>query len=218
MCRAWASSTPRATTRGPRSSAGSGAGRARREARDLRRPRGPQVRGRGDLPGRRLAEARRPPHVRLRGGRLRLQAHVAPRLQDRGARVPPQGGRRRPRGLPPGDRDAGGLLPGGRPHTRGGRARRAGLPRLPARPLEAPAHQQPSGAHQPRDKAQVARGADVPVGGVAGASGGRRHVRPGRGVVALEVLLGAHHVRAPRRAGRATDRGHLPERRVYNLL
>ncbi len=28
MCRAWASSTPRATTRGPRSSAGSGAGRA----------------------------------------------------------------------------------------------------------------------------------------------------------------------------------------------
>lgn len=68
-------------------------------------------------------------------------------------------------------------------------------------------HQQPAGAHQRGDKAQVARGADVPVGGVAGAPGGRRHVRPGRGVAAVEVLLGARHVRAPRRAGRAGGRG-----------
>ena len=38
------------------------------------------------------------------------------------------------------------------------------------------------------------------VRGVAGAHGGRRHVRTGRGVVAPEVLLGARHARAPRRA------------------
>lgn len=42
---------------------------ARREARHLRRPRGPQARGRGDLPGGRLAEMRRAPHARPREGR-----------------------------------------------------------------------------------------------------------------------------------------------------
>ena len=44
------------------------------------------------------------------------------------------------------DRHARGVLPGGRARPRGGRARRARLPRLPAVALEAPAHQQPPGA------------------------------------------------------------------------
>lgn len=67
--------------------------------------------------------------------------------------------------------------------------------------------QQPAWARQRGDEAQVARGAGVPVGGVAGAPGGRRHVRPGRGVVALGTLLGARHARALRRVGRAAGRG-----------
>ena len=157
--------------------------------------------------GGRPAEMRRAPHARPREGRVGLQAHVAARLQDHGARLLSQGARAA-RGLPPGDRDVEGVLPGG------GRAQRAGLPRLPTEPLEATAHQQPAGAHQQRDKAQVARGAGVPVGGVAGVPGERRHVRPGRGMVAVEVLLGGSHIRAPRRAGRGQAAAPIGEQLV----
>ena len=59
----------------------------------------------------------------------------------------------------------------------------AGLPRLPAVALEAPAHQQRAGAGQSRDKVQVACGVGVPVRGVVAEAGRGRHVRPGRGVV-----------------------------------
>ena len=48
--------------------------------------------------------------------------------------------------------------------------------------LEAPAHQQRPGADEPRDKAQVEGGADVPLDGIAGAPGRRGHVRAGRDV------------------------------------
>ena len=100
------------------------------------------------------------------------------------------------------NRDAEAVLPGGRPHPQEGRAGRPGLPEPPGESLEAPAHEQPAGAHQQGDKAQVTSGAGVPVAGVAGADGGRGHVRPGRGEVERQALLEARHVRAARRAGR----------------
>ena len=62
-------------------------------------------------------------------------------------------------------RHAGGVLPQGGGGAGGGRARRADLPRLPADPLEAPAHQQRAGEDQPGDKAQVARRTGVPSTG-----------------------------------------------------
>lgn len=62
--------------------------------------------------------------------------------------------RRRDGHAPRGVRHAGGVLPEGG-GAGGGRARRAGLPRLSADPLEVPAHQQRAGEDQPGDKAQV---------------------------------------------------------------
>lgn len=88
---------------------------------------------------------------------------------DRVAGVPRARRRHRDRHVPRGVRHAGGVLPQGGDGAGGGRARRAGLPRLPADPLEAPAHQQRAGEDQPGDKAQVARRAGVPPHGLAGA-------------------------------------------------
>lgn len=76
--------------------------------------------------------------------------------------------------------------------------RDAGLPRLPADPLEAPAHQQRAGEDQPGDKAQVARRAGVPLHGLAGAARGRGHVRAGRDMAGVQVLLGGEDERALR--------------------
>ena len=73
-----------------------------------------------------------------------------------------------------------------------------GLPRLPADPLEAPAHQQRAGEDQPGDKAQVARRAGVPLHGLAGAARGRGHVRAGRDMAGVQVLLGGEDERALR--------------------
>ena len=64
----------------------------------------------------------------------------------------------------------------------GGRAR---VPGLPGVALEEAQDQQPAGAHQQGDQAQVARGAGVPVRAVAREAGRRRDVRAGRGVVRL---------------------------------
>lgn len=99
-----------------------------------------------------------------------------------------------------------GVLPerGGDP--RGGRAGRPGIPRFPAVTLEAPAHQQRPRADEPRDKAQVECGADVPLDNIAGASGRRGHVGAGRDVAEVEVLLGGDDERALRRGPHARDR------------
>ena len=78
------------------------------------------------------------------------------------------------------------------------RHRRAGLPRLPADPLEAPDHQQRAGEDQPGDKAQVARLAGVPLHGLAGAARGRGHVRAGRDMAGVQVLPGDEDERALR--------------------
>lgn len=91
-----------------------------------------------------------------------------------------------------------GVLSQGGGGAGGGRARRAGLPRLPADPLEAPAHQQRAGEDQPGDKAQVARRAGVPLHGLAGAARGRGHVRAGRDMAGVPVLLGGEDERALR--------------------
>lgn len=87
----------------------------------------------------------------------------------------------------------------------------AGLPRLPAVALEAPAHQQRAGAGQSRDKAQVACGVGVPVRGVVAEAGRGRHVRSGRGVVWLALLLGEKDGRDARGAaqGRGLGRARL---------
>ena len=98
------------------------------------------------------------------------------------------------------------LLPEGGGDPRGGRAGRAGLPRLPASPPEAPAHQQCPGADQPRDKAQVARRAGVPVNGLAGAARGRGHVRAGRDMAGVQILLGGKDEGALRRGPHTWDR------------
>lgn len=69
-------------------------------------------------------------------------------------------------------------------------ARRARVPGLPAVALEAPAHQQRAGARQQGNQAPLARGAGLPVGEFAAQARGRRHVRPGRDMVRLALLLG----------------------------
>lgn len=89
---------------------------------------------------------------------------------------------------------------------RGGRTGRPGIPRFSAVALEAPAHQQRPGANEPRDKAQVECGAAVPLDDIAGASGRRGHVRAGRDVAGVEVLLGGEDGRALRRGLHARDR------------
>lgn len=138
-----------------------------------------------------------PPHARLHA-RGRLLAAQAPRGQDRVAGVPRARRRHRDGHVPRGVRHAGGVLPQGGGGAGGGRARRAGLPRLPADPLEAPAHQQRAGEDQPGDKTQVARRAGVPLHGLAGAARGRGHVRAGRDMAGVQVLLGGEDERALR--------------------
>lgn len=128
----------------------------------------------------------------------RLLAAQAPRGQDRVAGVPRARRRHRDGHVPRGVRHAGGVLPQGGGGAGGGRARRAGLPRLPADPLEAPAHQQRAGEDQPGDKAQVASRAGVPLHGLAGAARGRGHVRAGRDMAGVQVLLGGEDERALR--------------------
>ena len=148
-------------------------------------------------PGLRVAAPRGPPHARLHA-RGRLLAAQAPRGQDRVAGVPRARRRHRDGHVPRGVRHAGGVLPQGGGGAGGGRARRAGLPRLPAGPLEAPAHQHRAGEDQPGDKAQVARRAGVPLHGLAGAARGRGHVRAGRDMAGVQVLLGGEDERALR--------------------
>lgn len=102
-----------------------------------------------------------------------------------------------------------GVLPEGCGDPRGSRAGRPGIPRLPAVALEMPAHQQRPGEDEPRDKAQVEGGAGVPLDGIAGATGRRGHVRAGRDVAGVEVLLGGKDGRALRRGPHARDRRSL---------
>lgn len=179
-----------------------------RPARHLRRPRGTQAGHPGGLPGRGLAALRRPPHARLRALGLLPGAQEA-RGQDRGARLPSKGPQPGEDGVPPGMRDAPGVLPQGRPRPRGGRARRPRLPRPPEVALEAPAHQQRAGEDQQGDQAQAKGGAGVPLGGVADPPGGGGAVRVGRGVVGVALLLGGEDLRALRgqAEARAANRG-----------
>lgn len=168
-----------------------------RMARRLGRPPGARPGARRGLPGRRVAALRGPPHARLHA-RGRLLAAQAPRGQDRLAGVPRARRRNRDGHVPRRVRHAGGVLPEGRGGARGGGARRAGLPRLPADALEAPAHQQRAGEDEQGDKAQVARGPGVPVHGVALAARRRGHVRAGRDMAGVQVLLGGEDKRALR--------------------
>lgn len=62
----------------------------------------------------------------------------------------------------------------------GGRQASDRQARLSAGPLEEAAHQQPPGAHQQGDKAQVESRAGVPVRQAPGEAGQHRHVRAGR--------------------------------------
>ena len=78
--------------------------------------------------------------------------------------------------VPRGPRHAARSVPQGRQRAGGGGARRPGAPRLPAVALEEAQDQQRPGAGQQGDKAQVADGAGVPLGGVADQARGRRHV------------------------------------------
>lgn len=71
-------------------------------------------------------------------------------------------------GLPPRHRDARVVPRGRREDPRGGRARRAGIPRLPGLALEAPACQQRAGEGERGDKAQVFPSVASPEG-LAGA-------------------------------------------------
>lgn len=66
-------------------------------------------------------------------------------LMDRVAGVPRARRRHRDRHVPRGVRHAGGVLPESGGGAGGGRARRAGLPRLTADPMEVPAHQKRTG-------------------------------------------------------------------------
>ena len=149
---------------------------------------GPRCGSGGGLPGGGMAALRRSLHARLhaRGG---LLAARAPRGQDRLAGVP-RARRHRDRHVPRGVRHVGGVPPESGGNPRGGRARRPGIPLLPAVALEAPAHQQCPGADQPRNKAQVEGGIGAPLDGIASASGRRDHARAGRNVAGVEVLLG----------------------------
>ena len=125
---------------------------------------------------------------------------------DRVAGVPRARRRDRDRHVPRGVRHARGVLSEGCGDPRGGRAGRPGIPRLPAVALETPAHQERPGADEPRDKAQIARSAGVPLHGLAGAARGRGHVRAGRDMAGVYVLLGGEDERALRRGPHARDR------------
>lgn len=179
--------------------------RWRRRARRPGRPPGPRPRPRRGLPGRRVAAPRRPPDAGLHA-RGRHLAAQAPRGRDRLAGVPRPRRRHRGGNVPRGVRNAGGVPPEGGGGAGGGRAGRAGLPRLPAVALEAPAHRQRAGADEQGDKAQVARGAGVPVNGLARAARRRGHVRAGRDMAGVQALLGGEDERALRRGARARDR------------
>lgn len=203
----WASTrwTPSHTTRGPPSSGSSATAALAVWSSSSRTPTRSRPRARRGLPGRRMAALRRPPHARLhaRGG---LPAAEAPRGQDRLAGVPRARRRHRDRHVPRGVRHAGRVLPEGGGDPRGGRAGRPGIARIPAVALEATARQQRPGTDEPRDKAQIEGGAGVPLDGIAGASGRRGHVRAGRDVAGVEVLLGGKDGRALRRGPHARDR------------
>ena len=84
-------------------------------------------------------------------------AEACKRGRDRVAGVPRARRLHRDGHVPRGVRHAGGVLPEGGGGAGGGRARHAGLPRLSADPLEAPAHRQRAGEDQPGDKAQFRR-------------------------------------------------------------
>ena len=99
-----------------------------------------------------------------------------------------------------------GCLPEGGGDPRGGRAGRAGPPRLPAVAPQAPARRQRAGAGEQGDKVQAARGAGVPLGGIAGEARRRGHVRAGRDMAGVQVLLGGEDERALRRGARARNR------------
>ena len=102
----------------------------------------------GGLPGRLLAEMRRPPDARLhaRGGVAPAQEAGRPHAL---AGVSRQGRRDGAGHVPRGPRHAARLLPQGRRRGRGGRARRARLPGISAVALEAAAREQRAGAGQP---------------------------------------------------------------------
>lgn len=93
----------------------------------------------------------------------------------------------------------GGVLAEGGKGARGGGARRARVPGLPAVAQEAPAHQQSAGARKQGNQAPLARGAGLPVGEFAAQACGCRHVRPGRDMVRLALLLGEEDGRVARR-------------------
>lgn len=125
---------------------------------------------------------------------------------DRVAGVPRARRRHQDGHVPRGVRHARGVLPEGGSGAGGGRARHSGPPRLSADPLEVTARQQRPGAEQPRDKEQAARRADVPLHGFTGAHDRRGHVRAGRDVVGVKVLLGGKDGRALRRGPHARNR------------
>ena len=153
-------------------------------------PTGPGQGHRRGLPGGGgLAAMRRAFDARLHA-RGRLLAAEAPRGAHRLLGLPRQGRRHRRGHVPRGMRDAGGVLPEGGKGARGGGARRTRVPGLPAVALEAPALQQRAGARQQGNQAPLARGAGLPVGEFAAQARGRRHVRPGRDMVRLALLLG----------------------------
>lgn len=96
--------------------------------------------------------------------------------------------------------------------------------RLSAGPLEEAAQQQPPGAHQQGNKAQVESRAGVPVRQVPGEAGRHRHVRAGRCLGRVEILLREKHgralhrrARAPLQAAKGAPRSwrRWPERRLW---
>ena len=89
---------------------------------------------------------------------------------------------------------------------REGRARRAGVPSVPAFPLEAAAHEQRVGAGQPRDQAAQPRRAGVPVREIARAPGRGRDVRARRAVVRVALLRLREDPGVLRRATRGRGR------------
>ena len=176
----------------------------RRQVRDQRRPRGAAPRDSRVLSGRGVAALHR-----ASGAQRVLAAQVE---------APPQGGWQDhaggvrgiraglgASGLPRGDRRDRQLLRRGGRIARGGRGRRAGLPRLSRRSPPPHTHEQRAGADEPRDKAPHARRAGVPEHGIDDSPGGSGHGRGRRGLV--DAALHGHDGRAGKGgAARAGDR------------
>lgn len=177
--------------------------------RHQRRPRGPQARDPGGLPGRRQAALHRASDAQRRRQRAG-QAEKGRRAGHPEGRVRRARPRVREGALSTRHRPDRGLLPqGGRGAVRG-RGRRPGPSGFPPRAPRQVTHQRRAGARQPRAQAPQPRRAGAPRQEVAHQDDGRRALGDGRGLGGPPPVRRRHDRRAVEGA-KANEPAHAYE-------